>query len=163
MLCNNIMVFVPSRPSTRRAHLLLHLSHPYRRPSRRSQQEEEAQDGHQLQDHGHGAKPRVVPDPGADLLLDLLLVQASQLVPSVMRQFTHSCAGNYDKRRCADKRDQVQWEEDDKFDNLNQAPWVVFGSTGRSAQLFDRARLIREEDAVRRDEVDQAVVDKRSL
>lgn len=113
------------------ASVPLHLGYPNGGPSSCSQQEEEIEDGNKLQDHGNGTEPGVFPGSITYFLLPLMAVQAAKFIPSVMRQLAEPCAGDYDKRGCANVGYQVEGEEENQLNDLDQAPWLVLGSASR--------------------------------
>jgi hypothetical protein len=143
--------------------LLFHPGHPHGRPSRASQQEKEAQDGDELENHGNGPEPEILPPPELVFPLHLLLIQPPELEPSVVRQFAEARPGDHDECDGADVGDEVEGEEDDQLDYLYHAPRLVFGASGWLAEHSDSVRGIDEEDALRRDEVGEAVVDQGGL
>lgn len=81
----------------------------------------------------------------------------------MVRQLAQPGAGDHDEGNGPKVRDEVEREADDKFDDLDEAPGLVFGAAGRLAKHADRVGGFEEEDALRGDEVDEAVVDQGGL
>lgn len=129
----------------------------------RREQEEERQYRHQLQHHGHGAEPSVLPHPSRNFVLAFLLGQATQGEPSVVRKGPQPRACDDDESGCADKGDQVERQEDNQLDDLYQTPRLVDCRRTGLSQHLDRVRGVGEQDTVGRDEVREALVNEGCL
>lgn len=80
-----------------------------------------------------------------------------------MGELAHPGASDHDESWCADVWNKVQGQEDDQLDDLDHAPWVIFGAAGGLAEHFDRVRRVTEEESVWRNKVDEPLVNQCSL
>ena len=93
--------------------LFLHSRYPHCGSRGAGQQEEEAQDGNELQNHGDGTEPEILPAPELQFPPSVFFVEPSELEPSVVRQFAEPGTCDHDEGRGADVGDEVEREEDD--------------------------------------------------
>lgn len=77
-------VLLSDRPPDSGARPFFHLGYPHGRPGSGGQQEEETQDRDELEDHGDGSKPQVLPPPALELYLNIPFAQAPELKPPMM-------------------------------------------------------------------------------
>lgn len=133
--------------------LILNSCSPHGSSRRSRQEEEERQDGDQLEDHGHGAEPDVLPSAVPQCLLLLNLGVALDLEPAVVGELAQSRACDDDKGRSADKGDEVERQEDDELEDLDDAPWRVDRGTCGLSEHSDRGGRIHEENSLGCDKI----------
>lgn len=80
-----------------------------------------------------------------------------------MGQLAQSCPSNHDESDWPHVWNQIQRQEHYKLDNLNDAPRLVYRCRRRLAEHLDRVGRVCEQEPVRRDKVNQRLLDQCSL
>lgn len=107
--------------------------------------------------------PCIFHPPLLNFLVTFFFREAPEFEISPMMQRSGPRTSEDQKRGCANYGDEIEWEEEYEFDDLQEGEWGVDGRGGGFAKHLDFVGGIVVEQSGRRDHIDKASTDQGCL